>query len=250
MEYTGHVRPQANYLVANYYKKVSYSEDMWAYVSGGIVVDFVEYVKVNYKDVTEFKNLIDPKSRKGIGIEHLMATLSAELYFPVPIVDDAVKDFAGWAGDMLSVMINVHRERTDESFDSTFAAAVDHIGAKTKASNFSYDDYMADVDAVNIANMLYNPALSIIEAFTQYYEGEAVMTRFSDFYQARFKSKKEKAQSSAETYMNSTSIWHTDVKVFREMFIRAFTVPEYTEEDGIAVAKAWADRISFDAMNE
>ncbi|HLR10257.1 MAG TPA: glycoside hydrolase domain-containing protein, partial [Sporosarcina sp.] len=251
MEYTGRVRPRANYLVANYYKKESYANDLWAYVSGGIVVDFVDYVKVNYKDVTEFKNLIDPVSRKVIGIEHLMATLSAELYFPdVPIIGNHVKGFAGWAGDMVSVMIDVHRERSDDSFDSTYDASVDHIGAKTKVSNFSYDDYMADIDAVNIGKNLYNPALSITEAFTNYYEKGEVMTRFSDFYQSMFKSKKEDAQSSAEVYLNSTSLLHTDIKVFREMFISHFKVPEYTEEDGIAVAKAWSERISFDAMNE
>lgn len=252
MEYTGRVRPLANYLVSNYYKKVKYNFDLWAYVSGGVVQEFVDYVKENYKDVTEFKDLKDPKSRQVIGIEHLMATLSAELHAPnVPIIGNHIKDFAGWFGDILQFIEDVFRERQDTSSDSTYEAALELIGAKFKTSKFSYDDYMGDVDAVNLANNLYSdPTLSIYDAFVRYYEGGEVMSRFSDFYETKFNSKNDDAQSSTEVYLNSTSIIHTDIAYARKLFKENFSVPDYTEEEGITIAKAWADKISFDAANE
>ncbi|GIN91599.1 hypothetical protein J22TS1_26500 [Siminovitchia terrae] len=251
MEYTGDAIQQANYLVTNYYRKERYAGGIWTYTTGGIVKEFKDFVNTNYKDVKEFKNFIDPKSRHFVDTEHLMATLSSILYTPdIPFVGVHVKGLAGWAGDLFTSMIEVYEIRENESYDATYAAGLKVIGARDIDSHFSYDDYLSDIDALNIGKQLDGDiTLSIYDAFVDHFRGNGVMTRIADFFETKFKSSKANAEDDAVVYLNSVA--NVDIAFARAMLRSPeLPVPHYTDEEGRALAKAWADKLYTDVLNE
>lgn len=99
-------------------------------------------------------------------------------------------DLSGWAGDLQTAVIDLQRN-TNDSNDLKILQkeAKKIIGGN---SSFSTSDLLADIDAVNIANMIRgNSKLHLSDAIEKYYSksGE-VNRRFSEFIES-FGGKKE-----------------------------------------------------------
>ncbi|MBD8005455.1 hypothetical protein [Bacillus norwichensis] len=156
-----------------------------------------------------------------------------------------IRDFAGWAGSM----IEVYEIQENESYDVTYAG-LKVIGARDIGSHFSYDDYLSDIDALNIGKQLDGDiTLSIYDAFVEYFRGNGVMTRIADFFETKFKSGKAIAEDDAIVYLNSVA--NADIAIARAMLRNPnLPVPHYTDEEGRALAKAWADKLYTDVLNE
>lgn len=154
--------------------------------------------------VNYFINLIDPMTGLTLDIEHLMATMSAEYFKEVPIIEVSVNDFAGWAGDLITVYKDVY-EHKDAYDGSVYECAKDYIG--TKAGYFEFDDFAADADAVNMVQKLKaNRNKTIYNGFLEYFRGNEVNNRFSTFYSHRFNSDEDQIYSQAVHYLNTNDI--------------------------------------------
>jgi hypothetical protein len=84
-------------------------------VSGPIDQDFVDFVN-NSIGNQEFIDLVDPNTNIRLGIEHLMATLSAEQYALLDSSAVPIKDFAGWAGDLITVWKFIDQHKNDNNY--------------------------------------------------------------------------------------------------------------------------------------
>ncbi|MCD7035363.1 DUF1906 domain-containing protein [Metabacillus sp. GX 13764] len=260
MEYTGNAIQQANYLVSNYYKKSHYDMGIWAFTTGGIDQGFVDFVKNKGKEVLgdQFTDIIDPITKNNIDIQHLMATLSSLLYSPdIPFVGVHIKDLAGWAGDLFTVMIEVYNHRDDVKYEQygdllerTYRAALDVIGTSETPSHFSYSDYAGDMDALNIAKILDNDiTMNIFDAFYNYYESGGVLKRIQNFFENKFSSDVSEVENIAITYLND-SFPELDIAYARNKLREDDPVPEYTKDEGKELAKAWKDKLLKDLSKE
>ncbi|SIS57400.1 protein of unknown function [Salimicrobium salexigens] len=232
--------PKSNLLVTQYYRKDRYSGGFWELVSGPITDDFVTYANENPNINDEFIDLIDPVTGLTVGIEHTMATLSAELYNDIPIITDRVTDFAGWTGDLVTVIKDVH-EHQDEYDGDWYECAKDYIGTSTKESFFSFDDLAGDVDAMNIGkNLREKTDSTIYNEFVSYYHSNQVHNRFSTFFELRFNSDEKLLYEQAEMYLIGST---PDIAGMREILVNSYEVPDFTNDRGKQVARAFTDVI-------
>lgn len=174
------------------YNSKVYAGFKWAITAGTIDERHVQYVESKSKSLSKFFEpngegafLKDPVTGNKIDFLHMAATLDGILSVS-PIPDD----LSGWAGDLQTAVIDFQRN-TNDSNDLKILQkeAKKIIGGN---SSFSTSDLLADIDAVNIANMIReNSKLHLSDAIEKYYSksGE-VNRRFSEFIES-FGGKKE-----------------------------------------------------------
>ncbi|CDQ41549.1 hypothetical protein [Virgibacillus salexigens] len=180
----------------------------------------------------------DPVTKLTVGIEHLMATMSAGLYNQIPIKEVKVTDFSGWAGDLVTVIKDVYNNNSDYGGD-WYECAKDYIGTTTKAGHFSFDDLAGDVDAVNMVKKLKeNRNKTIYNEFLEYYQGNEVRNRFTTFYTIRFGADSDLLYDQALDYINGNK---PAVLAMRKMLVSEYEVPSWTSEQGKQVAQAFTD---------
>lgn len=235
---------KANHLTTTYYRANRYDDFRWDILSGKIDRDYVSYVEKAIGN-TEFIDVIDPVDKVSLDVRHLMATLSSILYSNFANLDTLINDFSGWGGDLITVMNEVVSERenyTGTLVEKTYKAAYDYIGHPSEG-HFDYDDLLADVDALNISiKMKENPLSFIHNIFPEYYKFES-RNRFRTFFDLRFNGDEEKLYEDAVEMMTGNG---PVISTLRESLqLEGEVAPEYTDEEGIMVAKAFTDKFMY-----
>ncbi|MCH4825185.1 glycoside hydrolase domain-containing protein [Planococcus halocryophilus] len=242
----------ANELVTNYYRRVNYDNLGWDIISGEFDQTFEEFVHSTYGP-TSFLWPVDPVTQEEIDVQHLMATLSALQYGRL-IVNATFEDFAGWAGDLVTLSINVMDTRDADRYYSgdllnrTYESAYEHMGSATISSYFTLTDLLADVDAVNIAKYLQdNVNATIVESFRWYYSGPS-LTRYKRFYNTKYDSNEEQMRKAADDIMTYNHPLHIAGRGFLKL--SNYDIPTFTDEEGAAIAKGYADKMLIFINNE
>lgn len=154
---------------------------------------------------------IDPSSGAEIDFVHLMATLNAIYYYYTFSLDDSLENalnaYAGWAGDLITLAGDVQESYT---FDSDVVQTVkEFLSDPQKVSHFSNGDLLADIDAVLIADYMYDTP--IYEAIETYYS-DSYKSRYALFLDMGFNGSQSMLENSAEGYLapgNLTNIFKT-----------------------------------------
>ncbi|MDD2435561.1 MAG: DUF1906 domain-containing protein, partial [Bacilli bacterium] len=177
MIYTNNNTTQSNLLTLQYLRKrggygSTYSSgDMsiikWNTVAGTIDEVFCLLVEGLLGKVD--LDFIDPTVNIPYDLTHFGATLNSTLY-PVAGLDldgfnEIVDIFSGWGGDMVSYANNVE----SHDGDGVQEWANNNI-CRNSGTNFDLEDYLCDLDAVNIANLMDTNSLSLPEAFLLYFD--------------------------------------------------------------------------------
>ncbi len=227
----------ANYLVTQYYRHKSYNDFHWPIVGGVINQEFVDYVNSAIGE-QEFINIIDPVTRLKIGIEHEMATLSALIYGNLPIIGQYIKDYGGWAGDLIQVWISIDANKNSDKYNGdVYKCALDYIGTPT-SPEFSFDDWAGDIDAVNIAKMWEEGNhVTLYNAFLSYYKGD-VLTRNTRFFETRFNKNKEFLRATVHEYVYGGDV---GLAAVRYVLKDGFNVPDMTNNEAYQLAEAFID---------
>lgn len=246
MQYTNSDVHQANYLTTNYYRRIAYDDTLWTLTSGPFDKEFEKFVheSIGQNALIRF---IDPIDKMNIDSVHLMATLSSLLYTIWPIVGVRMQDLSGWGGDLYTVAIDAFTSRESSEYtgtleERTYQAAYDYIGTKTKDGNFTYEDFVADVDAVNIATILLsNTSKTIVDTIKEYYDNESA-NRYLKFFQNKFEGDESKLRAAAEEIMIGNDL---DIETARQMLRgkNGMEVPYYSKSEGKMIAKAFSDKV-------
>lgn len=187
MEYTENNTARSNELVMHYFRNrttkyggslfngMSHNNLSWAATAGQIDSDFCNLVEERYGYlnlnfyVTNYSNANNEVIKYDMN--HLCATINALLYTTsdnlVPNLDTLVDLYAGWGGDMISFAENV-KAAAESGVSNLVQWAKDNI-CKNSGSNFNIDDYYADIDAVNIVNLMKEYELNFYAAFNMYF---------------------------------------------------------------------------------
>ena len=182
-EYSSNDKEKSNLLLLQYFREQGgYGGELlgggstklkllWNLIAGDIDDTFTSRVesKLNYINCTF---LIQTEKGYWVNYDfnHFAATVNALLYmFGDSSLDTFADIYAGWGGDMLTFAIDI--KDADESSDDDFDInewARSNICSQN-ASHFSIEDYYADIDAVNVANIMKNDGFNFIEAFNVYF---------------------------------------------------------------------------------
>lgn len=189
MEYTQGNEARSNELVLQYIRKGKYgnstllgedrgsdsSNFRWGVVDGIIDQDYCDLVdeKVFGKNF----NFLDDVTGEYHDLAHWAAVLNAHLH---TIIDENLVGFealidayAGFGGDVISFSneFEGHSERN-------LQWAKDNICESDVDTLFDLQDYIDDIDAVNIANIMYSSNLNLPEAFNSYYLSKTLNTDY------------------------------------------------------------------------
>jgi RHS repeat-associated protein len=128
------------------------------------------------------KSITDPITNIEIDAHHMIATMDGILTYS-PVSDE----WAGWGGDLQTAVKQLNRKKFGKDSRGLSIAATKIIGYDRpnadKISSFTAADLLADVDAVNLSNMLRsNSNMSLSEAIDSYYSKDGgVNCRFTSF---------------------------------------------------------------------
>ncbi|MGG2973077.1 hypothetical protein [Geobacillus stearothermophilus] len=228
------------------YNSVTYTGSMWAVTAGAIDTKHVKYVESKNKKLDNFFSpkgqgafLKDPVTGNKIDFLHMAATIDGILTkSPVP------DDLPGWAGDLQTAVLDLQRITNDSNNLKVLKKeAKKIIGGDSSFSSFSTPDILADVDAVNIANMLKeNPKLLLSDAIEKYYSKSGdVNRRFSEFIES-FGGKKEFKEAVNGVNLKTGALILLDDNKWR------YGLP--TDNQGKAIRGAFIDYIFNQAAKE
>lgn len=174
MTYTNNNQNNSSKLVMNYLRyKGNYginsssgTNSMWSAVAGNIDMNFCSIVNQELGNVD--LDFLEPVNRNVYDVCHLAAVIQALNYpaagLDLDLFDELCDIFAGWGGDMVSFTDNI------KIMDGTNVQnwANENI-CKENNTKFPFEDYMADIDAINIHELMEEQSLSFNEAFTTYF---------------------------------------------------------------------------------
>ena len=148
-------------LTLQFIRRQRYFGSNWDHVAGNINLDFVEFVQQNnsyiYNYFTTNNLYLYDSQYKDIDFIHLCATMNGILYgggtyWQAILVGSAhVRNLAGWAGDLQTLVVDVYQNTNDSNNYNTFYNEFYRIMGKEEYS-FPMSDLLADVDAYNFAN--------------------------------------------------------------------------------------------------
>lgn len=232
----------ANEYVAQYLRKNDYYGTLWDLVAGPINGDFTKAVdealgneKLSPIKDTVFRDTV-------LEIPHFAATYNAISYLAIQASHDA----AGWGGDIVT-LIGDAMKATPSKYPTTYDAAKAIIG--TSQGTFGFTDVLADVDGYNIAKKLEGGKMTFYDAMMEYYLLGENKTRFTKFIKNRFGSN-DLIYDVASNFVNVAWLQDPITKAAIEGLKYKFKVPDYTLEEGNAVAKAFAEYLIARASKE
>ncbi|QOR84764.1 hypothetical protein IMZ17_02905 [Geobacillus stearothermophilus] len=177
-----------------YLRSTKYDGFKWDVTAGTIDDKHVKYIESKNKKLDNFFSpngqgafIKDPVTGDKIDFIHMAATIDAILSnTPVP------DSWAGWAGDLHTALGDLQENTKDSNKLKVLQKEAKKIIGGN--SSFSRADILADVDAVNIANMMKeNKNLLLSDAIKKYYSKSGdVHHRFSEFIESFGGTKKFK----------------------------------------------------------
>lgn len=238
IQYTNGKTSYANILLCQYLRERApkYTGWKWGELAGVINYDFIEKVDKHLGGTPALYSLHDPKFGITHEVEHLGATLNAILNR----VDekDILSDFMGWLGDFLTVASDSVGAVNEGEYASVYDAAFDLIANKDDTiSQFSLQDLLADVDALNIASKAIDTTLPLNELLREYYD-RTYMKRFSLFVDNRFSGDINKVKEEIIYLLTTNS---PIIFTWRNLFKLSFVKNNFSDEEGEQVATAFKD---------
>ena len=141
-----------------YIRSAQYNGDVWDTFDFGTLAGFDEYVLAHQGDtrVTSLKTMgstykfIVPKTKKSVDFYHMFAVLNA-MYLP----DCSVQDAFSWAGDLVQIAASYNGTSLIEE------ELLNDVRTKMNSTSaFGEADRNADIDAINIYNLMVSNKLT------------------------------------------------------------------------------------------
>jgi len=161
---------------------------LWLQYAGGIESETgvsMSKAEETLKDVLKVTEddlvFTDPVTKSKVDLIHMIAVIDIN-YTDVQIEDykEVYYDYLlSWGGDLETLRINMskHFEKNDaENYDDYYAYAIKTLGSNIR-SYFSKEDMLADVDGVNLFELMSNKDILLSEAMENYYTGSGVLNR-------------------------------------------------------------------------
>ena len=162
------VNTDTSILCMQFIRNGVYSSGVWELMLGSIDSNFINYVKEKDSNF-EFKRtdkIIDKKTGIEIDFIHMIATLNAYIK-PNFLID---KSYAGWAGDLATLLeeVVIYRNNnniTDKNEIQKYSNSL--LGTKLN-STFGQEDALADFDAINLS-LFSNIKTNLYQSLVDYY---------------------------------------------------------------------------------
>lgn len=162
-----------NLLVLDFLRAIQYSSTAWNNITRELDTNWLTFAlsALNMQSGTDIYNYyIYTNENTKRGLVHLSVTIEALMIWSnkvgtSSIISASVGDLAGWAGDLLQMIGRLSDEYNSPSNINDIS---DYIGQVSgKSMGFNLEDFLQDIDAINIFNSLYSTKIS--DVFRNYY---------------------------------------------------------------------------------
>ena len=179
-----------------------YNGELWKITAGVIDQAFINYVDARntmlsrifngdtnpnptHADNSAASYILDAND-EYVDFYHMCATLNGMVYSDVvyqTVIDEEVKNLAGWAGDLITTIPNVFTRLEalgqTKNYQNTYDAMYYIMSAGGQDSAFSRQDFLADIDAIVMFTILQNVSMEGYEEYFYYYYVYNCKYRFS-----------------------------------------------------------------------
>lgn len=154
--------------VAQYLRQTRYGDSEWNLFGGTVEADFAEYVIANQGtfDLPALQNQASftaASTHEEVDFIHMIAIIN--VVAKNGISNTTYNDMVGWGGDLCQLAKQI--KELGLTGDALQDKAYELF--RGKSSTFSDEDFLADIDALNIANLVINEEMSISNAMKTYY---------------------------------------------------------------------------------
>lgn len=198
-----------NILVLQFFRDVNYDSVSWNTLVGGIEEEYIEMALQRLNMQSDDRKAIKIKVNNGqpIDLIHLSVVIEGMLRTFSSISDSAIAramyDLFGWAGDLIQVTSQIASSLNNPP---SVNELMKYIGAVDESYNsgFYIEDFIQDIDAVNLHNDLKNTRIDIV--FKNYYDNEQ-SKRYSKFFYNLF-------EREGTPEMNSYNFFYEIAKLY------------------------------------
>jgi hypothetical protein len=166
----------------------------WQNFTGGLPSEYIKYFQLSESEILteliqEMSGFIDPVTGEEIDFIHMMAVIDA--YRSDFQTDEESADYEedyydyllSWGGDLETFKVDLldyveANKITD--YEAMYDYAYETIGSRVE-SYFSQEDFLADIDGVNIADLMAQENLLLADALELYYTSNYVNNRYAMF---------------------------------------------------------------------
>ncbi len=178
-----------NKYVMDYFRLPNYSDAVWIGIDGSIDKNFISFLESN--GIYEFDsniNNVNPQNDGELDFCHIMATCEGYYLNGISTSEEPNRgDFGGWCGDFVSLFGLYYasdENGTIEEFMEEKCLADDFTDS-TVDTNYGLVDYISDIDACLIANMMIlDEEMPIYVALREFYK-TGYVNRHEDFFEVR-----------------------------------------------------------------
>lgn len=161
-----------NLLVLDFLRAIQYTGIAWDNITRALDTDWLTFAlrELNMQSSDIYNYYIYTNENTKRGLVHLSVTIEALMIWSnkvgtSSVVSTSVGDLAGWAGDLLQMIGKLNNKYHTPSNINDIS---DYIGQVSGESmGFQLEDFLQDIDAVNIFNNLYTTKIS--DVFRNYY---------------------------------------------------------------------------------
>ena len=242
------VNNTATDLCMQYIRKDRYNSNLWNTLLGSIDSEFVDYVKSKENPPT-FKNdvLFDPNTGKEIDFVHMIAPLNAYLKNGDSVMSMVSTDYAGWGGDLVTLLeeVTVYRTKNNIEDKNVLQEYSNSLLGTNNPSTFASSDALADLDAIalykdsnnNVKEDLYNALYKYYVDTNSTYNAN---NRLSSA-QTILGSTKENVKQKAKDILTNTDYIILDLK--ESLFQDSSVASKVTTNDIDVVSQSFANYV-------
>lgn len=228
-------------LCLQYLRRDRYNDEKWRGLLGPVDAEFVDYVTNNGAglEFSDYEIMYDITTGRVVDFIHMAATLNSYVRYSSEIklvITNLSTDYAGIAGDLLTLLEEVTNYRINNSLDDVgkYQIYVDSLFGTNNKSTLSGPDLLADIDAYNLYHDEDGKVkTNLYEALKEYYDTCTSKNNAKN----RIEKFKSYMGDSEENITNKVNGYFSNL-VIRKLFIPN-TTDNVTEWDIQVVAKSF-----------
>lgn len=255
--------PNKNLLVLQYLRCDDYAGAQWDIIAESLDQNWISYIKKKIDNNEKYGIYIYTKNHDAsykMGLIHWAITTETNMtkYNSSLFGNDActaIKDLAGWAGDLMTFTGALHSDYVKNGTPKTREEIKQLLGKPNEGKfTFPYEDLVQDIDAVNIYPYLFTK--NIVQAVKEYYDNNANTNRYTKFLANLLTTSGfptgTNSNSSEFDILYAMAYKYLDMNdetvqgIYSRLFSLLIDGANFNKETWrIPVSTAWADKISY-----
>jgi len=230
-----------------YIRQYRYNDKYWNMLLGNLDNGFLTYLGDEETKLRfESEVILDPNTGKEIDFVHMIAPLNAYLKNGDKVMYIVSTDYAGWAGDLITLLEEVTKYRIENNIEDVeeLQEYCNSLLGTNKPSSCSSSDILADLDAISLYKDSSNKITEdLYNALYKYYVSKDSTYNANNRLSSTqtILGTKENVKNKAKGLLKNTSFGAIDIK--SSLFTDSTMATQVTPNDIEVVSQSFANYV-------